>query len=224
MRGCGDINGVNNTVAERKKCGENVEWQGREKKVDEHRPTRPSRNTRPWLHNGPPEKKSGPEETGVLDRMPRPRLQSQRECCRNMPSQQCCGGGEPAKRRLRKYTSNSLHRRRPKQWTENGLQEFPGQSVQQRHHGCAHQDQRRSDGHEQQMLNHVDGQQFLVEGCERGTHCHPDQEQSEKKTASSPGRNRVHGSRMKTNPSRQLQDPRQNDCESRPTPPHPALQ
>ena len=166
MRGCGYINRVNDPVAERKKCGENVARQGSEKKVDEHRPTRPSRNTRPWLHNGPPEKKSGPEETCVLGRMPRFRFQPQRKHRWNMPSQQCNGGGKPAKRRLRKYTSNSLHRRRPKQWTENGSQEFPRQSVQQRHHRCSDQDQGRSDGHEQQMLNHVDGQQFLVEGCE----------------------------------------------------------
>src|SRR5258708_25586909 len=107
MRGCGYINRVNDPVAERKKCGENVARQGSEKKVDEHRPTRPSRNTRPRLHNGPPEKKSGPQETGVLDRMPRFRLQSQRECRRNMPSQQCCGGGEQAKRGERKYTAKS---------------------------------------------------------------------------------------------------------------------
>ena len=146
--------------------------------------------------------------------MPRFRFQPQRKHRWNMPSQQCNGGGKPAKRRLRKYTSNSLHRRRPKQWTENGSQEFPGQSVQQRHHGCSDQDQGRSDGHEQQMLNHVDGQQFLVEGCERRAHCQPDQEESEKETASSPGRNRVHGSRMKMKPPAKIQDSRQNHCES----------
>jgi hypothetical protein len=84
-----------------------------------------------------------------------------------MPCDQCRSGGKPAKRRLRKYAPDPLHRRPSEQWTDNGLHELPRQTVQQRHHGRSHQDQRRSDCHEQQMLDHVDRQQFLVECRER---------------------------------------------------------
>jgi hypothetical protein len=63
--------------------------------------------------------------------------------------------------------TSPLHRRPPKQWSQNGLHELLGQAVQYRHQWSTQQDQRGTDGHEQQMLNHVDGQQFLVEGCER---------------------------------------------------------
>jgi hypothetical protein len=47
--------------------------------------------------------------------------------------------------------------------TKNGLHELPWQTMQQRHNGCTQQNQSRSDRHEQQMLNHMDGEQFLVE-------------------------------------------------------------
>ena len=73
---CGEVNRIDNTVAERKKCGEDVTWEGGQKDVNEDGPSRPSRHTRPGLHNGPPEKKTGCEETRVLGDMPSFRLQT----------------------------------------------------------------------------------------------------------------------------------------------------
>ena len=59
------------------------------------------------------------------------------------------------------------------------------------------------------MLDHVDGQQFFVEGGERRAQRQPDQKQSEKKTAGAPDGNNVHARKTKMKPSAQVQKRRQ---------------
>jgi hypothetical protein len=66
------------------------------------------------------------------------------------------------------------------------------QTVQHRHHGRSQKNQRGSDGHEEQMLDHVDRQQLLIE-CGKGrADCDPDEEHSEEKATGSPSSNDTH--------------------------------
>src|SRR6202166_1518756 len=122
-----------------------------------------------------------------------------------MPSHQRRRGGEPAKHALRNHAPGPLQRWPSKQRTGHGLNKLPRQTVQVRHYRCADQDQRRSDRQKQQMLNHVDRQQLLVECRERRAHCRPDQKQPEKKTARARSWNGVHRRRSKMHPTAQVQ-------------------
>src|ERR1700686_2984905 len=60
------------------------------------------------------------------------------------------------------------------------------------------------------MLNHMDGQEFLVERGERRAQCDPNQKQSEKKTPGTPSVNNVYRARTKIEPSAQVQECRES--------------
>src|SRR5271170_4088988 len=112
---------------------------------------------RPRLDHRPPEQKSCKQETAMFHDVPRFRLQSQRERRRNMPADQRSSRSNPAHRRVRKETPNTLQRCPAQNRPENRLHKFARQAMQQRHQWLAQQDQRRRNGHQQQMLNHVHG-------------------------------------------------------------------
>ena len=67
------------------------------------------------------------------------------------------------------------------------------QPVPKSQEGFTEQDQRGSDGHEQQMLNHMDRQEVVVVGDEWRTESDPDQEQPEENARCSPWSNGVCG-------------------------------
>src|SRR5262249_36356627 len=115
---------VDDPVGEHKKRGKNVARQRGKKDVQDDPPSRPRWHTRPRLNNGPPKKKPGAKETCVLDHMPRFGSQSERKRRRDVPSDQCRSGSEPAKRRLREDPPEALDRRPPEQGTKNSLHEL----------------------------------------------------------------------------------------------------
>ncbi len=98
----------------------------------------------------------------------------------------------------------------PEKRTNNPAHHSRRKSVKKKQSGRSEQQQRRPKRGKQQMLNHVDRQQFLVESSERRAQRHPDQKQPEKKAVGAPARNDVHGSRAKIKPSAQVQECRDN--------------
>jgi len=122
-------------------------------------------------------------------------------------------GGKPAKRQAAKSTTpDSLHRRRPKTMDREWIAgNFRGKACKTT---ASRVRPPESKGGatviSSKMLNHVDGQQFLVEGLREVSPLASQIKNSprKKKLPARQEGNRVHGSRMKTKPSPQVQDPR----------------
>ena len=85
-------------------------------------------------------------------------LQCQLKCGGNMPCDQGHGSGDPANGRISERATDAL-RLRPAEKPANGTSKHPsGQPPKERQRWRTQQNQRRSDGHEQQMLHHVNGE------------------------------------------------------------------
>jgi hypothetical protein len=61
------------------------------------------------------------------------------------------------------------------------------------------------------MLQHVDGEQFVVKGSNWGCHRDPDEEQSKQKTEGVPRRGDFQGAGTKKQPSPQVKQGRENE-------------
>src|SRR5580704_555934 len=127
-----------------------------------------------------------------------------------MPAHQRRGRSCPANHRLCEYTPHPLKWRPAEKRAHNGLHKTFRQTVQHRHHRRANPNERRSERHQQKVLNHVHRKKLLVEGRQRRTQRQPDQKQADKKTTRPPRREYVRGHDMETPPSPQI-DQRKNN-------------
>src|SRR5579862_5051058 len=133
--------------------------------------------------------------------MPRFRPQRERKSRGNVPSHQGRGSRKPAKRRSRDRPPEPLQRRPAEQRTNYRLYKLPRESMQERHDGRAQKNHGRSEGHEQEVLDHVDGQRFLIERGNGRADSNPNQNKTKKEAAGPPKRDDIRRNRTKMNPA-----------------------
>ena len=94
--------------------------------------------------------------------VPEIRAEGQFECRGHVPGDQGKCGENPADERMREKFPQRLCGGPAKKRAEDGTHERLRKAVKQRKSGSAEKDERRNDQHQQDVLDHVDG-----EGCSR---------------------------------------------------------
>jgi hypothetical protein len=148
-------------------CQEGAERAARkcaEEEIEGDGPARPTRFAGEWLDNRPPEEDRCREKAEVFDFMPGVGAQSEFECGRNVPGEENDGGKNPAEERMSEKFPEGLHGGPAEEGTESGAHKPLRESVEKRESGSAKEDERRNDKHQENVLNHVDGEGGLVEG------------------------------------------------------------
>jgi hypothetical protein len=84
-----------------------------------------------------------------------------------VPGEESDGGENPADEGMSEKFAKGLHSRPAEEWAENGADKTLRESVKERQGRGAKKDERRNNEHQQDVLDHVDGERSLIEGGER---------------------------------------------------------
>ena len=93
-----------------------------------------------------------------------------------MPRDEGNRGENPADEGMREKFPQRLRGRPAKKRTEDGAYERLGKAVKQRKSGSAEEEERRNYQHQEDVLDHVDGEGCIVKGGKRRTDGDPEQE------------------------------------------------
>src|ERR1700690_568065 len=113
--------------------------------------------------------------------------QRQLENGRDMPPDESQRRGEPAKRGICNEMSEPFYRTSAENGAHDAASEGLREAVQQWQLRRAQQNQGRRNGHQQQMLQHVNRKQRIVKRIQRGTNGGPPKQISTKKAGNPPG-------------------------------------
>ena len=141
MAGHGKVHGVGHTIREHKKSGEDVTRQRGKKQIQESRPLRPVRHTRPGLNNRPPEQKPRAQERRLFDGVPHVGAQRQRQQRRHVPPDERQRSNRPAQRWPRQDQGEPLRERPLKPRAEHDT-DRSWQAMPESQPGFAQQDER----------------------------------------------------------------------------------
>lgn len=136
------------------------------KQIWEQHPTRSLESAGPWFDYGPPEKHAGEKEAGVFEVVDV--LVGERGLirCGNMPADVGEVHEEPCGFWLDKSMEKFAQPPKTNQWTEDRADKPERKSTQHRHNRRSEDDERRRDGHEHEMLRHVDNEKPVAECVE----------------------------------------------------------
>ncbi len=180
------VRGVEDAVAENQEGAKRGSGKHAEEKIEGNRPAVPACFRRERLEHGPPEEDGGGEKTEVFDVVPEIRAEGEIEGGRNVPGEEGDGGENPADEGMGEKFSDALDECVAEKRAERGTHEGLRQSVEQRKRGSAEKDEGRNHEHEENVLDHVNGEGGFVESRERRADGEPEKEhageESEKAT------------------------------------------
>src|SRR6202012_5179185 len=119
---------------------------------------------------------------------------------RNVPSDQCKRGREPTDRRIRDQMAEPSQSSPSEQWSYDSSRDQLRKSLKQRQRRSPKEDEVRGDGHEQQMLQHVNGERHIVKRSQRGADCDPNRNASGEKCGKPPRRKELRKPGVQTKP------------------------
>ncbi len=199
--GRGEVRDIHDSIAEGEKTRERVTGQSGGEKIQGHRPSRPTCGTRPRLDYRPPEKKSGGQKAGVLQIVQPVITQRSFKRCRNVPSDQRKRGREPTDRRICDQMAEPSKRGPSEKWSYDPSRDQLRKSLKQRQRRSPKENEVRGDGHEQEMLHHVNGKGDFVERVDRGADCDPNRNDSSQKCSEPPERKLARKNSVQTKPT-----------------------
>jgi len=104
----------------------------------------------------------------------------------NVPNDQRSSGGEPTDSGTHKRAAEIVNGGPLEKRAQKALNEIAWQAVEESEHGRAEEEQGRGESHKEQVLNHVDGEELLVEKRERRAEGKPNQGKAAEKAAGAP--------------------------------------
>ena len=195
---------IENTVAEHEKGTERSAGKHANKKINRNRPAMPANGTGKRLDHRPPKQDGSGEEAEMFDIVPKNGAQREFECRGNMPGNQRDCGGNPAERRVGDEFSEAVQRRPSKSRTNEEAHEELRQAVEKRNGGRAEEHEGRNDEHEENVLNHVDGEGGFIKCGKRRADGKPQEEHGGEKCGESPNGKDGRGSAAKGEPSTKI--------------------
>ena len=97
-------------------------------------------------------------------------------------------GKNPADERMSEKFAKGLHGSPAKEWAESGANKPLRESVEEWKRGSAEKDKGRNDKHQENVLDHVDGERGFVEGGEWGADGDPERKDAGEKSGETRGR------------------------------------
>src|ERR1700676_3420351 len=98
------------------------------------------------------------------------------------------------------------------EWAGRKTNQESWKAAEERHGGCAEDDERRRNGHEDEVLNHVRGEEVIVEGVDGGCEGDPEGKDAGQEGCGTPEWELVLAGLMNGAPSAEIED--QGDGES----------
>ncbi len=103
----------------------------------------------------------------MFDLVPEVGAKGEFECGWNMPGDEGNGSENPTDERMGEKLPERLHRLPAQERSERGAHKPLGEPAEERQGGRAEKDEGRNHKHEQNVLDHVDGERSFIEGGER---------------------------------------------------------
>ena len=107
--------------------------------------------------------------------------------CGNVPAEEDEIHGEPCDDRRDEEVAKAPKSLHAKQWSEQGDGDGAGKAAQQRDDWIAEKKQRRGEGHQQKMLDHVGAEESIGEAVEGRGDGEPDDGEAEEEGSQPPG-------------------------------------
>jgi hypothetical protein len=160
------IGGVQDTIAKGKKSTQGATRKHSEEKIQRNRPTRPAQFGGKGSNDGPPEKDGSREEANVFDFVPEVGAKGEFECGRDVPGDEGNRSENPTDERMGEKLPERLHRSPAQERSERGAHKPLGEPAEERQGGRAEKNEGRNHKHQENVLDHVDGERSFIEGGE----------------------------------------------------------
>jgi hypothetical protein len=183
-----DVGGIEDAITEDEERAEGSAGKGAEKEIKGDGPAWPTRFRGKGLDDGPPKEDGRGEEAEVFQFVPGVGAEGEFEGGGNVPGEESDGGENPANEGMSEKFAKGLHRRPAEEWAESGADKTLRESVKERQGRGAKKDERRNNEHQQDVLDHVDGERSLIEGGQRRANRDPQREHARQKSGETPWR------------------------------------
>ena len=168
-----DLGGIEDAITEGEERAEDSAGEGAEEEIKGDGPAWPTRFRGKRLDDGPPKEDGRGEEEEVFQIVPGVGAEGEFENGGNVPSEESDGGENPADEGMSEKFAKGLHTRPTKEWPESGTDKTLRESMKERQGRGAKKNERRNNEHQQNVLDHVDGERSFIEGRERRTNRDP---------------------------------------------------
>ena len=123
-----------------------------------------------------------------------------------MPGEECDRGEDPASQRVRKKFAKPLRWSPGQERTEDLADKSLRKPMKKRQEGSAEQNERRNHQHEENMLDHVGGERYIIESGQRRANGDPKKKHSSEKRCEPPAHEETGGESPESEPAAEIND------------------